>query len=106
MRRDTQIGIILGIVILVIIGVFLSTRSSDNEMVLPDLVLSEGARQKAEVKEIDINSFFKESKKAEPVEEPTVEYSTEEALIGEELVESTQPEKQVVTIVETSSENT
>ncbi len=63
MRRDTQIGIILGIVILVIIGVFLSTRPSDSEMVLPDLVLSEGTRQKTKVKEIDINSFFKESKK-------------------------------------------
>ena len=107
MRRDTQIGIILGIVILVIIGVFLSTRSSDNITVLPDLVLSEGARQKAEVKEIDINSFFKESKKAEPVEEPVVEYSTEEALVSEELVESTQTEKQTeVTIVEASSEDT
>jgi hypothetical protein len=107
MRRDTQIGIILGIVILVIIGVFLSTRPSDNEMVLPDLVLSEGTRQKTEVKEIDIKSFFKESKKAEPEEEPAVEYPTEEALVSEEPVESTQPEKQTeVTIIESSSENT
>ncbi len=103
MRRDTQIGIILGIVILVIIGVFLSTRSSDDVTVLPDLVLSEGARQKTEVKEIDINSFFKESKKAEPVEEAAVEYPKEEALVSEEHVESTQPE---VTIVEPSNEDT
>ena len=107
MRRDTQIGIILGIVILVIIGVFLSTRPSDDEIVLPDLVLSEGTRQKTKVKEIDIKSFFKESKKAKPEEEPAVEYPTEEALVSEELVESTQPEKQTeVTIIESSSENT
>ena len=65
MRRDTQIGIILGIVILVIIGVFLSTRATDNVTALPDLVMSEGARQKTDVKKIDINGFFKESKKAE-----------------------------------------
>ena len=65
MRRDTQIGIILGIVILVIIGVFLSTRATDNVTSLPDLVMSEGARQKTEVKKIDINGFFKESKKEE-----------------------------------------
>jgi nucleoid-associated protein YgaU len=106
MRRDTQIGIILGIVILVIIGVFLSTRATDNETVLPDLVLSEGVRQKTEVKEIDINSFFKESKKAEPEETSSVEYSTEEALVIEEIVESTQAEKQQeVTLVETSNED-
>ncbi len=107
MRRDTQIGIILGIVILVIIGVFLSTRSSDNVTVLPDLVLSEGAKQKAEVKEIDISSVFKEPKNAEPVEEPAIEYSNEDALVSEELVESTQPEEQLeVTIAEPSNEDT
>ena len=107
MRRDTQIGIILGIVILVIIGVFLSTRPSDSEMVIPDLVLSEGTRQKTKVKEIDINSFFKESKKSEPEEEPAVEYPTEEALVSEELVESTQPENLTeVTIIESPSEDT
>lgn len=103
MRRDTQIGIILGIVILVIIGVFLSTRASNNISVLPDLVLSEGVRQKTEVKEIDINSFFKESKKAEPEKELAVEFPTEEVLASEELVELTQPEMQPeATIVETS----
>jgi nucleoid-associated protein YgaU len=106
MRRDTQIGIILGIVILVIIGVFLSTRSSDNVTVLPDLVLSEGARQKTEVKEIDINGFFKESKEAEPEETSSVEYSREEVLVSEKPVESTQPEKQPEeTNVETSIED-
>ena len=105
MRRDTQIGIILGIVILVIIGVFLSTRTSNNETVLPNLVLSEGVRQKTEPEEIDVNSFFKESKKAEPEETTSVEYSTEEALVSEELVESSQAKKQQeVTLVETSNE--
>jgi nucleoid-associated protein YgaU len=105
MRRDTQIGIILGIVILVIIGVFLSTRASNDGTVLPNWVLSEGVRQKMEVKEIDINSFFKESKKAEPEKELAVEFLTEEFLVSEELVESTQPEEQPkVTIVETSNE--
>ncbi len=103
MRRDTQIGIILGIVILVIIGVFLSTRATDNETVLPDLVLSEGVRQKTEVKEVDINGFFKESKKAEQEETSSVEYSAEEVLVSEELVESTQPE---ITIIETSNKDT
>ncbi len=107
MRRDTQIGIILGIVILVIIGVFLSTRPSDNEMVLPDLVLSEGTRQETKVKEIDMNSIFKESKKTEPEEEPAVEYPTEEVLVSEKPVESTQPENLAeVTIIEFSSEDT
>ncbi len=103
MRRDTQIGIILGIVILVIIGVFLSTRATDNVTSLPDLVMSEGARQKTEVKKIDINGFFKESKKAEPEEEHVVDYSSEEDLLSEELVESMQPE---ATVVETSIEDT
>ncbi len=107
MRRDTQIGIILGIVILVIIGVFLSTRATDNVTSLPDLVMSEGARQKTEVKKIDINGFFKESKKAEPEEEHVVDYSTEEDLLSEELVESTLPEMQPeATVVETSIEDT
>ncbi|MGR3293440.1 MAG: LysM peptidoglycan-binding domain-containing protein [Candidatus Scalindua sp.] len=107
MRRDTQIGIILGIVILVIIGVFLSTRTSDNEAVLPNLILSEGVRQKTEAKEIDINSLFKDSKKAEPEETTSVEYSTEETLVSEELVESTQAKNQPgVALIKTSNDDT
>ncbi len=107
MRRDTQIGIILGIVILVIIGVFLSTRATDNVTSLPDLVMSEGARQKTEVKKIDIDGFFKESKKAEPEEEQVVEYYSEDTLISEEPVETTQLEMQPeATIVDTSNEDT
>ncbi len=104
MRRDTQVGIILGIVILVIIGVFLSTRTSDIETVLPDLVLSEDGRQKAEIEEIDINEIIKESKKAEPEETSSVVYTSDEVRVNEELVKSTQPEEhQEETLVETET---
>ncbi len=40
MRKDTQIGIMLGVVILVIIGVFFSTRPSIKETKIPNLTLS------------------------------------------------------------------
>ena len=66
MRRDTQIGIILGLVILVIIGVFLSTRTSDEKTVLPSLVLSEKGIQKSEIEKIDIKELIEEAEKAEP----------------------------------------
>ena len=52
MRRDTQIGIILGIVIVVIIGVFLGTRTNVNEPKKSDFDLSKGGTQKHEIKEI------------------------------------------------------
>jgi len=101
MRRDTQIGIILGIAILVIIGVFLSTRTSDQKAVIPDLAMSEEVRQKSEIEEIDINDIFKESKEAEPEEASSVEYSSEE------VVKSTQPEEQPEkTLVETTKDDT
>ena len=90
MRRDTQIGIILGIVILVIIGVFLSTRTSDYKTVLPDLALSEEGREKSEIEGIDINEVIKESKKAEPEEVSSLEYFPDEAQVSEEPVKSTQ----------------
>ena len=107
MRRDNLIGIILGIVILVIIGVFLSTRTSDVEMVIPDLVLSEEGSQKSEIEEIDISEIAKESKKSEPEKASSVEYSSDEALIKEELVESTQLEEQPVkTLVEKPKDDT
>ncbi len=93
MRRDTQIGIILGIVILVIIGVFLSTRTSDNKAVLPELVLSEGERQKPETDEIDINGFFKESKNVESKEAHAVEYATDKTVVSEEPVMPAEPIK-------------
>ncbi len=104
MRRDTQVGIILGIVILVIIGVFLSTRTSDKQVILPDLVLSEDGRKKAEIEEIDINEIIKESKKAEPEESSSVVYTSDEVRVREELVKSTQPEERKdETLVETET---
>ncbi len=66
MRKDTQIGVILGLVILVIIGVFLSTRTSDEKTVLPNLVLSEIGRQKSEGEEFDIKELIEEAEKSEP----------------------------------------
>ncbi len=63
MRRDTQIGIILGVVILVVIGVFFSTRSSVEERKIPDLALSqEGVSKGEEIEIIDIGELMKESK--------------------------------------------
>ena len=59
MRRDTQIGIILGVVILVVIGIFLSTRTTVYETKIPDLKISE-----EEIVEIDMNDLIEESKTA------------------------------------------
>ena len=107
MRRDTQIGIILGIAILVIIGVFLSTRTSDQNAVIPDLAMSEEVRQKSEIEEIDINDIFKKSKEAEPEEASSVEYSSDEDQVREKVVKSTQPEEQPEkTLVETPKDDT
>jgi len=78
MRRDTQVGIILGVVILVVIGIFLSTRTTVYETKTPDLELPEKSVAESEVEEIeeiDINDLIKESKTAlakediQPVEE-------------------------------------
>jgi len=79
MRRDTQIGIILGVVILVVIGIFLSTRTTVYETKTPDLKLSEeesiAESEVEEIEEIDINDLIKEPKTAlakkdvQPVEE-------------------------------------
>ncbi len=60
MRKDTQIGIMLGVVILVIIGVFFSTRPSIKETKIPNLTLSEEGA--SNIEEIDINELAKESK--------------------------------------------
>ncbi len=107
MRRDNQIGVILGIVILVIIGVFLSTRTSDNETVIPDLVLSEDVRQESEIEEIDINKITKISENSEQKDASSVEYPSDEALVKEKLVKPTQPEEQPEqTLVETSKDDT
>jgi nucleoid-associated protein YgaU len=70
MRRDTQIGIILGVVILVVIGIFLSTRTTVYETKTPDLKLSEesvaesGIEENEEIEVIDMNDLIKESKTA------------------------------------------
>lgn len=77
MRRDTQIGIILGVVILVVIGVFLSTRTTDERTEIPDLMLSEKGTTESEIEEIDINEIIKEkittSKETTPVEKHSKE---------------------------------
>ena len=62
MRRDTQIGIILGVVILVVIGIFLSTRTAVYETKTPDLKISE--EEIVEIEEIDMNDLIEESKTA------------------------------------------
>ncbi len=60
MRKDTQIGIMLGVVILVIIGVFFSTRPSIKETKIPNLTLSEEGA--SDIEEIDISELANESK--------------------------------------------
>jgi nucleoid-associated protein YgaU len=60
MRKDTQIGIMLGVVILVIIGVFFSTRPSIKETKIPNLTLSEEGA--SDIEEIDISELARESK--------------------------------------------
>lgn len=79
MRRDTQIGVILGMVILVIIGVFLSTRSSFKEADMPVLVLPE--ESVSVVEEIDIFDLAQEPR-SESLEQ---EMPAEEPVIAEEL---------------------
>jgi len=76
MRRDTQIGIILGVVILVVIGIFLSTRTTVYETKTPNLKISEEEIvAESEIEEIDMNDLIKETKAAlakqdvQPVEE-------------------------------------
>ena len=94
MRRDTQIGIILGVVILVVIGIFLSTRTTVYETKTTDLKLPEKSVAESEVEEIeeiDINDLIKEPKTALP---------KEDIQPVEELVEKTpvEPSKDDVTL--------
>lgn len=81
MRRDTQIGIILGIVILVVIGVFLSTRTTDKKTEIPDLILSEEGTAESEIKEIDINELIKEKRTTTAKETTPVEKHSKETPI-------------------------
>ena len=92
MRRDTQIGIILGVVILVVIGIFLSTRTTVYETKTPDLKLSEEESvAESEIEEIDMNDLVEESKTA---------LAKEDVQSVEELVEKTsvEPSKDNVTL--------
>ncbi|MHC4183562.1 MAG: LysM peptidoglycan-binding domain-containing protein [Planctomycetota bacterium] len=85
MRKDTQIGIILGAVILIVIGVFLSTRPSVKKQKTPDLTLSEeGVSEVEEIEEIDISELLSESK-TEAIETiGTAEETAEEVVFVEE----------------------
>jgi nucleoid-associated protein YgaU len=87
MRKDTQIGIILGAVILIVIGVFLSTRPSVKKPKTPDLALSEEGVSKVEeieIEEIDISELLSESK-TEAIETiGTAEEMEEEIVFVEE----------------------
>jgi nucleoid-associated protein YgaU len=96
MRRDTQIGIILGVVILVVIGIFLSTRTTVYETKTPDLKLSEEIVVESEIEEIDINELIEKAKTTVAMKNTL----TEEVLPSEELVEETpvEPSKDNVTL--------
>jgi nucleoid-associated protein YgaU len=95
MRRDTQIGIILGVVILVVIGIFLSTRTTVYETKTPDLKLSEEIVVESEIEEIDINELIEETRTI--IAEKII---TEEVPSSGELVEETpvEPSKDNVTL--------
>ena len=86
MRRDTQIGIVLGVVILVVIGVFFSTRPSVKEPKIPDLALSqEGVSKGEEIEIIDIGELAKKSKTEITEETVSVEDFIEERKIKREF---------------------
>ncbi|MEE8190706.1 MAG: LysM peptidoglycan-binding domain-containing protein, partial [Candidatus Scalindua sediminis] len=86
MRRDTQIGIVLGVVILVVIGVFFSTRPSVKEPKIPDLALSqEGVSKVEEIEIIDISELAKKSKTEITEETVSVEEFVEERKIKREF---------------------
>ena len=96
MRRDTQIGIILGVVILVVIGIFLSTRSTVYEAKTPDLKISEEIVAESEIEEIDINALIEEAKTTIAMKTtPTEEVQPDEDLVEETPVE---PSKDNVTL--------
>ncbi len=82
MRKDTQIGIMLGVVILVIIGVFFSTRPSLKETKIPNLTLSEEGA--SDIEEIDIDELAKESKTKK----------TEVAVVREDFIEERKIKKE------------
>ncbi|MFQ5963415.1 MAG: LysM peptidoglycan-binding domain-containing protein [Candidatus Scalinduaceae bacterium] len=90
MGRDTQIGIILGVVILVIIGVFLSTRTSVKEPEMPGLIAPDEDISKIE--EIDISELINEQKarkteKITPEEDLTKRTPAELSAKNEAIIE-------------------
>ncbi len=86
MRSDTQIGVILGVIILVVIGVFFSTRPSVEEQKMPDLALSqEGVSKGEEIEIIDIGELTKKSKTEITEETVSVEDFVEERKIKREF---------------------
>jgi nucleoid-associated protein YgaU len=95
MRRDTQIGIILGVVILVVIGIFLSTRTTVYETKTPDLKLSEEIVVESEIEEIDINELIEETRTIIAKKILTEEVPSSEKLVEETPVE---PSKDNVTL--------
>jgi nucleoid-associated protein YgaU len=114
MRRDTQIGVILGIVILVIIGVFLSTRTDVVEPQISDLVLSVNNTKQLEIEETSINDLIKKAESDLSKEAASTEITTNEYQVKEEIVNSKPLEKQSIetdlkpneTFVEASKDNT
>ncbi len=87
MRRDTQIGIILGIVILVIIGVFLSTRTDINVPQVSNLAMS-GGTQQHEIEEININDLIEKAETDLAKEAVSIESLTNEHQVKDEIVSS------------------
>jgi nucleoid-associated protein YgaU len=90
MRRDTQIGIILGVIILVVIGIFLSTRTTVYETKTPDLKVSEEILAESEIEEIDINELIKETKSIIARNIPAEEVQSSEELVEKAPVESSE----------------
>ena len=114
MRRDTQIGIILGIVILVIIGVFLSTRTDVVEPQISDLVLSVNNTKQLDIEETSINDLIKKAESDLAKEAASTEIITNEYQVKEEIVNSKPLKKQSIetdlkpneTFVEAPKDNT
>ncbi len=94
MKRDVQVGVILGVIILAIIGVFLSTRTAVKEPTIPIPV----AEEDTQVGVLDINELsqapadasqdtFKEVAVAEQSTEQKAEAVVDTAKIQEQPVE-------------------
>lgn len=58
MKRDVQVGVVLGVIILAIIGVFLSTRTAVKEPAIPIPEVEEGSKMRL----LDITDLSKETK--------------------------------------------